>query len=313
MSPLLLAVWLQALPAAAQTSSADCLAAVNEARSLLAELEADPSGFEQPDETRKSLLATIAREESCRLTASQPAPAAPTAKPLSTTSGPSPNTPLENSPSAVLERRRRPERRRPVAPAVVIAMFGLAWALYGRRWLAQRARLMAREWVVAASALAALMLALAAWHSIPPASIMIGAGGGAGAAAVALPVADAAVAAGAVVVGARAASSAVSRMEGGSSPGSGNPEPTSGNAEGIEAAWDKATFDDKASSIRYHHREHGKGRDVGTYTRDAVDFYQKFKSRARPHRLQDGRMGVKIRTKDHFGIYTEEGKIVSYQ
>lgn len=210
------------------------------------------------------------------------------------------------------EHRRQAERRGPIAPAAVVALLSLTWAAYGRRWLVERIRRLAHGWTLVAGVLAALLLAFIAWQAIPPASIAVGGSGGAG--VVAPPAVDAALAAGAVVIGVRATVGTVAQISGDSTSGG---DRSSGSKADISKeivdAWDKGSFNTEADSIRYHVGEHGKGRNIETYTREGIEFYKRHKSLARPHKISGGRMGVKIRHKKNFGIYAQDGKLISFE
>ena len=80
----------------------------------------------------------------------------------------------------------------------------------------------------------------------------------------------------------------------------------------IHKAWDKATFNSLDDAIEYHYLEHGTGQNLLGYTREAQQFLEVNKALAQPHPLEDSRVGIKIRTKTHYGIYTKDDKIVSY-
>lgn len=77
-------------------------------------------------------------------------------------------------------------------------------------------------------------------------------------------------------------------------------------------AWSKGRSKSIADSIRYHYGEHGAGQGVLNYTREAREFLETNKSLAVRHSLRTGGTGIKIKTGSHFGIYTNEGKIVTY-
>jgi RHS repeat-associated protein len=77
-------------------------------------------------------------------------------------------------------------------------------------------------------------------------------------------------------------------------------------------AWDKGTFDSAAASLRRHYQKHGTGQGVRAYTREAQDLYWSSRSLGSPHALRAGGIGIKIRTKAAFGIYTQAGRIVTY-
>ncbi len=68
----------------------------------------------------------------------------------------------------------------------------------------------------------------------------------------------------------------------------------------------------KTAAIQYHLNEHGKGRDLVAYTRDALDFWNDHKAAAAEVKLRNGQMGLRIKIGKRFGIYTKGGKIVTY-
>lgn len=77
-------------------------------------------------------------------------------------------------------------------------------------------------------------------------------------------------------------------------------------------SWDRATHSRVEDSIEYHYKRHGSGQGIERFTKEGREFFRDHRARARPHRLYDGRMGLKIKADGRFGIYTEEGKIVTY-
>ena len=77
-------------------------------------------------------------------------------------------------------------------------------------------------------------------------------------------------------------------------------------------AWSKGTFRSRAASIRYHYGKHGTGQGIDLYTREAQEFLTVNKAIALPHNLKTGEIGLKITTETRFGIYTKEGKIITY-
>jgi hypothetical protein len=87
---------------------------------------------------------------------------------------------------------------------------------------------------------------------------------------------------------------------------------TIGELRGILSAWNPGTFHSLADTIRYHYSRHGTGQGVKAFTDEAIEFFVKNSSRASPHALKSGEMGVKIRTQTHFGIYDQSGRIITY-
>jgi hypothetical protein len=84
-------------------------------------------------------------------------------------------------------------------------------------------------------------------------------------------------------------------------------------AESSVSKWDKATFNDESASLEYHWRKHGEpfGKSKNQYSQDAINFFEKNKSKSIEIELQDGRTGLKIPGKPG-GIYTKDGKVISF-
>ncbi|MCG5215519.1 hypothetical protein MBA17_19835 [Streptosporangium sp. KLBMP 9127] len=68
----------------------------------------------------------------------------------------------------------------------------------------------------------------------------------------------------------------------------------------------------KTAAIQYHLGEHGKGRNLVEYTNRAVDLWDAYGHEKKPVKLRNGKMGWKIKIGKRFGIYTQNGKIVTY-
>ncbi|MBI5665029.1 MAG: RHS repeat-associated core domain-containing protein [Nitrospirae bacterium] len=85
-----------------------------------------------------------------------------------------------------------------------------------------------------------------------------------------------------------------------------------GEIRNVLGAWSNGTFRSAAASIRYHYNKHGIGQGIESFTKEAMEFLNVNKAIARPHLLRTGEEGLKISTKTHFGVYTKEGKIVTY-
>ncbi len=95
-------------------------------------------------------------------------------------------------------------------------------------------------------------------------------------------------------------------------PGAVAPNLTRAELREVVGAWDKGTFRSVADSIRYHYGEHGTGQGILEYTREARRFFELNQDLARSHLLRRGETGLKISTETYFGIFTKEGRIVTY-
>lgn len=82
--------------------------------------------------------------------------------------------------------------------------------------------------------------------------------------------------------------------------------------QNYQTFWDKGTFPTQQASIDYHTKKHGNGRSQLHYTRDAVNFYAKYNYLKFPYTLQDGSQGYKIKKGAEGGIWTKEGKILTF-
>ncbi len=80
----------------------------------------------------------------------------------------------------------------------------------------------------------------------------------------------------------------------------------------VAAAWESGTFGSSIDSAAYHYGKHGIGQGVSVYTKDAITFFRANVGRGTPHPLKSGGTGIKIRTSKEYGIYTKDGKIVTY-
>lgn len=80
----------------------------------------------------------------------------------------------------------------------------------------------------------------------------------------------------------------------------------------ILSAWDSGTYESLSRSIQRHYQDHGTGQGILAYTREARSFYENNIGRAREHPLRDGRTGLRIGRGVRYGIYTFEGRIISY-
>jgi hypothetical protein len=76
--------------------------------------------------------------------------------------------------------------------------------------------------------------------------------------------------------------------------------------------WYKSTFPTNQASIDYHTKKHGNGRTSLQYTRDAVNFYEKNKHLRQPYTLKNGFQGYKIKKGSEGGVWTKNGKIVTF-
>ncbi|MFI0434522.1 MAG: hypothetical protein ACH350_02185 [Parachlamydiaceae bacterium] len=84
------------------------------------------------------------------------------------------------------------------------------------------------------------------------------------------------------------------------------------NEENYHAFWSRGTFPTVQASIVYHTKKHGFGRTPLKYTTDAVNFYERNRSFRYSTILKDGSPGYRIRKGKQGGIWTKEGKILTY-
>lgn len=84
------------------------------------------------------------------------------------------------------------------------------------------------------------------------------------------------------------------------------------SAKNYENHWYQSTFPTNKDSIKYHTQKHGNGRQPLQYTRDAVNFYQKYKNERFPVTLKDGSPGYKIKKGSKGGTWTKDGKVVTF-
>lgn len=84
--------------------------------------------------------------------------------------------------------------------------------------------------------------------------------------------------------------------------------------EYLEQTWYKSTFPTTMDSVHYHVKKHGKGRNAVQYTQDAMAFYERYKNRGRRVTLKDRQHtpGIKIRVNNAGGLWTEDGKLVTF-
>lgn len=80
----------------------------------------------------------------------------------------------------------------------------------------------------------------------------------------------------------------------------------------IYANWYRGTFPTPLDSLNYHVKKHGQGRSRIQYTKDALYFFKKNKYRGKRRMLLDGTPGMKITTRKAGGIFTQDGKIVTF-
>jgi len=95
--------------------------------------------------------------------------------------------------------------------------------------------------------------------------------------------------------------------------GGGNIVSASFLAPSVKAAWSKSTFNTVEDSITYHYQKHGEPwKTAEEYTEAAQNFYTLNIDMAKSHKLNSGEIGVKITTDQFFGIYTADGRIISF-
>lgn len=66
------------------------------------------------------------------------------------------------------------------------------------------------------------------------------------------------------------------------------------------------------ASVHYHTRKHGYGRTPLQYTRAAVNFYERNKHFRYSTILMDGTPGYRIKKEREGGVWTRDGKILTY-
>jgi len=107
--------------------------------------------------------------------------------------------------------------------------------------------------------------------------------------------------------------SAAAESESGDHLGSGD---SRGGGIGVKFGsnnWSKATYNSAEESMVDHFYRHpGPWQTPEEYTETAVSFYQDFWDMGKPHSLRGGGVGIKITTNEYFGIYTNNGRIVTF-
>jgi len=78
--------------------------------------------------------------------------------------------------------------------------------------------------------------------------------------------------------------------------------------------WYRSTFPSAEASAQYHFAKHGsQWSSIEEYTQAAKDFYAANIDLAQPWPINQGKeIGIKITTNEYFGIYTLDGKIVTF-
>jgi hypothetical protein len=88
---------------------------------------------------------------------------------------------------------------------------------------------------------------------------------------------------------------------------------TTGIYSTIESYWSKGTFATVAQSIEFHFGKRGAPfGSVEEYTQAALDFYKEFQVQGYEWALKTGEIGIKIKTDTLFGIFTQDGLIVTF-
>jgi hypothetical protein len=78
-------------------------------------------------------------------------------------------------------------------------------------------------------------------------------------------------------------------------------------------AWYQSTFPSAEASLNWHYGQHGgPWSSPEAYTQAAQKFYNTNVNLAEPYILEDGEAGLRIVTKQYYGIYTTDGRIVSF-
>ncbi len=87
-------------------------------------------------------------------------------------------------------------------------------------------------------------------------------------------------------------------------------------SEEVLSHWDQATFANVYDCARYHWQKHASylGKTPEEYTKDALQFFNKEKGRARTLTLRNGEPGLVIRTGPGGpgGYFTQDGRVVSF-
>ncbi|MBI3151968.1 MAG: RHS repeat-associated core domain-containing protein [Chloroflexi bacterium] len=84
-------------------------------------------------------------------------------------------------------------------------------------------------------------------------------------------------------------------------------------AASVFSVWYKSTFPSEEASLAYHYSIHGgPWSSPEAYTRAAQKFYATNINLAEPYILQDGAEGIRIVTRQYYGIYTVDGQIVTF-
>ena len=84
----------------------------------------------------------------------------------------------------------------------------------------------------------------------------------------------------------------------------------------IKNNWYKSTFNNIKKSFDYHYGKHvvkeGMDKTKRQYVNDALNFFKQNKNLGEGKQLGDGTMGIKIKNGKQGGIYTKDGKPVSF-
>ncbi len=82
----------------------------------------------------------------------------------------------------------------------------------------------------------------------------------------------------------------------------------------VRSKWHNSSFEKLDDTIAYHWKKHGEGNSLTQYTKDAENLFANNKGLGKPINLRDGTTGIKIKLGKGkpFGIYTSDGKIISF-
>lgn len=71
----------------------------------------------------------------------------------------------------------------------------------------------------------------------------------------------------------------------------------------VAKSWYKSTFKTAEESLEYHFKQHGVGKTIEEYSRDAIEFFSKNKDKAQEVILNDDSSGFLIRDPGNPGGY----------
>ena len=82
----------------------------------------------------------------------------------------------------------------------------------------------------------------------------------------------------------------------------------------VQRTWYKGTFNTELDTAAYHLNKHASGFTIQDYTQEAQDFYRSNWRSAQEVMSNDGTIMLhRIRTQDGFGIFTQDGRVVTFE